>query len=42
MDDSPTVAINENLIDVLPLLILSQALSAMPSLLIGPPPMRWF
>jgi hypothetical protein len=28
MDDSPTVAINENLIDVLPLLILSQALSA--------------
>jgi hypothetical protein len=42
IDDSPTAAINQNFIGVLPLLILSQALSAMPSLLIGPPPMRWF
>jgi hypothetical protein len=45
MDDSPTAAIDQNLIGVLPLLIFLRSFmrqARMPKLLIDQPPMRWF
>jgi hypothetical protein len=42
IDDSPTAAINPNLVGVLPLVIVSLVLSANAEPLIGSPPMRWF